>query len=84
MGAAFTMQATSPILDMTCGKCIDKSATTDKIFFAEENGNIYDDRYCCDGRGGDSLGLRRYSYDYFAHPTEQSTRSIPYKGALHI
>ena len=24
-------------------------------------------------------GLRRYSYDYFAHPTEQSSLSIPYK-----
>ena len=45
--------------------------------FAEEDANIHNDRYSRDG--GEPLGLRRYSYDYFAHPTEQSTRSIPYK-----
>ena len=48
-----------------------------KNLFAEEDANIHSDRYCRDG--GEPLGLRRYSYDYFAHPTEQSTRSIPYK-----
>ena len=57
-------------------QCIDEAHWKQKSF-AEENANIYNDGYYCEG--GESLGLRRYSYDYFAHPTEQSTRSIPYK-----
>ena len=44
-------------------------------YIAEESTNdIY-----YNGSAESPLGLRRYSYDYFAHPTEQSTRSIPYK-----
>ena len=45
---------------------------------AEERANFHGGG--CDGGNGDLLGgLRRYSYDYFAHPTEQSALAIPYK-----
>ena len=76
----------SPFRDLFIGRppptftltaCFEKLLIRYQKSFAEENANIHNDRYCCDG--GEPLGLRRYSYDYFAHPTEQSTRSIPYK-----
>ena len=47
-----------------------------QLVIAEERANFHDGG--CDGGSGGS-GLRRYSYDYFAHPTEQSALAIPYK-----
>ena len=54
------------------------SSALKDIFFAEGTPSIHEERrLCSDGEIGP--GLRRYSYDYFAHPTEQSSLSIPYK-----
>ena len=48
------------------------------LLFVEGTPSIRGERrQCSDGEIGP--GLRRYSYDYFAHPTEQSSLSIPYK-----
>ena len=54
------------------------SSALKDIFFVEGTPSIHEERrLCSDGEIGP--GLRRYSYDYFAHPTEQSSLSIPYK-----